>query len=108
VQCPERLALEPDAIGGAGQAQRRGYGLDSDVVEACAGERLLGDTGRAEAERPRLSRGGRWQLGAAPDDADGNGEERVAFGGGVDDGGQAPAGTQGAPDAASAACWFGK
>ena len=59
-------------------------------MEAGAGQRLFGDTGSAEAERPRLSRCGRWQLGAAPDDTDGNGEERIAVGGGVDRNGLDP------------------
>ena len=108
VQGAERFPLEPDAVGGGRQPERARYVLDLDVLETGGAQGSLGDAGGAEAERSGLSGGGWGQLRPAPDHPDRQGEEPVAVGSGVHDGGEPPARPQRLEQASEGGCRSGK
>ena len=94
----ERLPFEADAVGGRREQQRRGQGLDPDVGEARVLEGIPRDRQITEAERPGLTGQRRRKSCAPADQGDRLGEERVAFGGGVDDRRESSTVAQAGPD----------
>ena len=99
VQRAEALALEPQAVGGAGQQHR---GVDHPLLDIAKPGRLKHarqHPRRAQRKRPRLARQ-RWrQLGALADDAHRHRKEAVVLRCRIDDGGEPPAGLQRLADA---------